>query len=64
MNFGLQNLDPQNLGAFSRNITFNQTSYDQYLKYHSGPPALHLDLQTDREQCPLSSGSELLAGHL
>jgi choline dehydrogenase-like flavoprotein len=39
MNFGLQNLDPQNLGAFSRNITFNQTSYDQYLKYHSGPYA-------------------------
>jgi choline dehydrogenase-like flavoprotein len=39
MNFGLQNLNPQNLGAFSRNETFNQTSYDQYLKNRSGPYA-------------------------
>jgi hypothetical protein len=40
MNFDLhQNLDPENLGAFSRNATFNQTFYDQYLEHHSGPYA-------------------------
>jgi choline dehydrogenase-like flavoprotein len=37
MNFDLQNLNPENKGALNTNATFNQTSYDQYLKDHSGP---------------------------
>jgi hypothetical protein len=37
MNFDLQNLDPENQLALSNDATFNQTSYDQYLKNRSGP---------------------------
>jgi choline dehydrogenase-like flavoprotein len=37
MNFDLQNLNPENQGALDTNATFNQTSYDQYMKDRSGP---------------------------
>ncbi|KAH5039826.1 hypothetical protein HBI74_023240 [Parastagonospora nodorum] len=37
MNFELQGLNPENPGALNTNSTFNQTSYDQYLKDRSGP---------------------------
>ena len=31
MNFDLQNLNPENMGALNTNATFNQPAYDQYL---------------------------------
>jgi len=37
MNFELQGLNPENQEALNTNSTFNQTSYDQYLKDRSGP---------------------------
>ena len=37
MNFELQNLDAENMGALNTNSTFNQTAYTQYLSSRSGP---------------------------
>ncbi|KAI8931830.1 hypothetical protein NX059_011467 [Plenodomus lindquistii] len=37
MNFDIQGLSPENMGALNTNSTFNQTSYDEYIKYKTGP---------------------------
>lgn len=37
MNFDLQGLSPENMAALNTNATFNQTSYDEYIKYKTGP---------------------------
>lgn len=37
MNFDLQNLDTENMGALSTNATFNQTAYAEYSKSRTGP---------------------------
>jgi choline dehydrogenase-like flavoprotein len=37
MNFELQNLAPVSLQTLNTNATFNQTSYDEYIKYKTGP---------------------------
>jgi hypothetical protein len=37
MNFDLQNLNPENMAALNTKATFNQTAYDQYLEFHTGP---------------------------
>ncbi|KAF3043720.1 hypothetical protein E8E12_008495 [Didymella heteroderae] len=37
MNFTLQNLAPESLEALNANATFNQTSYEEYVQYKTGP---------------------------
>ncbi|CBX96382.1 similar to choline dehydrogenase [Plenodomus lingam JN3] len=37
MNFDLQGLSPENMAALNTNTTFNQTSYEEYIKYKTGP---------------------------
>lgn len=37
MNFDLQGLAPESLLALNTNATFNQTSYEEYVRYKTGP---------------------------
>jgi choline dehydrogenase-like flavoprotein len=37
MNFDLQHLNAENMGALNTNATFNQTAYAEYLKSRTGP---------------------------